>query len=167
MTNQMTPDELTRRLHDVIDTAISDSLTVEIDRAVGRAEIEACEADRREAATVRDEVTAALRRLADVIEYAEKERARIRRVPAASMYAQGEYDALTEIARIARGETTNQTPAAPTPEEVAQALGAWRGALNGHASVAGAMEAALMTLMTARGMWQDTVRGETNERETS
>lgn len=48
----------------------------------------------------------ALDNLADVIEYAERERARIHRVPAASMYAQGELDALTELACLARGETS-------------------------------------------------------------
>lgn len=70
----MNPDDLIHRLHEVIDTALWDSFTVEEDRAVGRAESEACEAERREAEAVRDEVIAAIRRLADVIEYVEQVR---------------------------------------------------------------------------------------------
>lgn len=70
----MNPDDLIHRLHEVIDTALWDSFTVEEDRAVGRAEVEACEAERREAEAVRDEVIAAIRRLADVIEYTEQVR---------------------------------------------------------------------------------------------
>ncbi|WP_119697017.1 hypothetical protein [Microbacterium halotolerans] len=49
----------------------------------------------------------AARRLARVIEHVESERVRLPQLPAASMYAQGEFDAFTEVARIARGETTS------------------------------------------------------------
>lgn len=100
----MSPDELIRRLHEVIDTALSDSLTVENDRAAGRAEIEAIEAERREAEAVRDEVTAALRRLADVIEYAEPFAAKQFAGFAATWDAHPE---MVEVVRIARGETTS------------------------------------------------------------
>lgn len=97
----MNPDDLIHRLHEVIDTALWDSFTVEEDRAVGRAEVEACEAERREAEAVRDEVTTALRRLADVIEYTGKQTG-----PPASEWEHDPATILQAIDRIARGEDT-------------------------------------------------------------
>lgn len=53
-------EALIERLNDVIDTAISDSGTVENDRAVGREEHDYFEKERDEMKAVRDAVIAAL-----------------------------------------------------------------------------------------------------------
>jgi len=63
MTNPYTPEkvaDLVGRLREVIDTATSDSFTVENDHCVGRAEHDAISAERDEAEAVRDEIIAAL-----------------------------------------------------------------------------------------------------------
>lgn len=94
MANQMTPDEL---------RAAAEKLTTPFhgdDRVVSAP-------DDREWWNALKAARDATRRLADVIEYAERERERLLRIPAASMYAQGQYDLHDIILRIARGDTTN------------------------------------------------------------
>lgn len=72
--------KLIERLRAVIDTATSDSMTVENDRVVTKAEHDACRAERDEAEAVRDLIIAALtptdderealvRKLEDEVEY--------------------------------------------------------------------------------------------------
>ncbi|MFJ6429696.1 hypothetical protein [Microbacterium maritypicum] len=60
MTGQIDNKKLIERLRAVVDTATSDSMTVENDRVVTNAEHDACRAERDEAEAVRDLVIAAL-----------------------------------------------------------------------------------------------------------
>ncbi|MGX9346620.1 hypothetical protein [Microbacterium sp. KNMS] len=57
--------DIIQRLRKAVEIARSDSLTVESDRCVGKAEEDAIEAERVELEAVRDEVTALLRAVAD------------------------------------------------------------------------------------------------------